>query len=92
MNPERGLYLGLEAEGKVWRMTAEGDVRAALSYGPSDTRGGIRGLCVRRFTDSIKGMQWERIQFSGGLAAKTLEMALAYQATLTKSGTVRKKK
>lgn len=74
VNPDRGLYLGLEAEGKVWRMTVEGDVQAALSAGPFDTRGGIRGLCVRKFPDAIKGMQWERIQFSGGTAAKTLEM------------------
>lgn len=74
MNPERGLYLGFEAEGKAWRMTAEADVQTALLSGPSDTRGGIRGLCVRRFSDQIKGMQWERIQFSGGLLPRTLEM------------------
>ena len=35
VNPERGLYLGLEAEGKAWRMTVEADVQAALSNGPS---------------------------------------------------------
>ena len=75
VNPERGLYLGLEAEGKVWRMTTDMDVEQALSAGPRDTRGGLRGLCVRRFSDQIKGMQWERIQFSGGLWSKTLEMS-----------------
>lgn len=74
VNPERGLYLGLEAEGKTWRMTTESDVEEALLTGPRDTRGGLRGLCVRRFPDQIKGMQWERIQFSGRLWPKTLEM------------------
>jgi Pup amidohydrolase len=74
VNTERGLYLALEAEGKAWRMTTEADVEQALSAGPCDTRGGLRGLCVRRFSDQIKGMQWERIQFSGGLLSKTLEM------------------
>lgn len=74
VNPERGLYLGLEAEGKAWRLTTEKDVEQALSAGPRDTRGGLRGLCVRRFSDQIKSMQWERIGFSGGLRSKTLEM------------------
>jgi proteasome accessory factor A len=74
VNPERGLYLGLEAEGKAWRLTTENDVEQALSAGPRDTRGGLRGLCVRRFSEQIKSMQWERIQFSGGLLSRTLEM------------------
>jgi proteasome accessory factor A len=74
VNPERGLFLGLEAEGKAWRMTTERDVESALAAGPADTRGGIRGLCIRRFPDQIKSMQWERIQFSGGLLPRTLEM------------------
>ena len=74
MNPDRGLLLGLEAEGKAWRMTSEQDVESALATGPADTRAGIRGLCIRRFPDQIKSMQWERIQFSGGLLALTLEM------------------
>lgn len=74
MNPDRGLYLGLEAEGKTWRMTTERDIAQAVTAGPSDTRGGLRGLCVRRFPEQITTMQWERIQFSGGLRTRTLEM------------------
>jgi len=74
VNPDRGLFLGLEAEGKTWRLTTEKDVDRALSSGPRDTRGGLRGLCVRRFPDQIKGMQWERIQFSGGLRSRVLDM------------------
>ena len=74
VNADRGLYLGLEAEGRVWRMTTEADIEQALVTGPQDTRGGLRGLCVRRFPDQIKSMQWERIQFSGGLIPKMLEM------------------
>jgi proteasome accessory factor A len=55
-------------------MTTEQDVESALLAGPADTRAGIRGLCIRRFPDQIKSMQWERIQFSGGLLPRTLEM------------------
>jgi proteasome accessory factor A len=74
VSPDQGLYLGLEAEGKAWRMTTDTDVEQALIHGPTDTRGGLRGLCVRRFPEQIKAMQWERIRFSGGLRSRTLEM------------------
>ena len=74
VNPERGLYLGLEAEGKTWRMTDEAGIEQALFAGPSDTRGGLRGLCVRRFPGQIKTVQWERIQFVGGVRPLALEM------------------
>ncbi len=74
VNPERGLYLGLEAQGKAWRITTDAEIEQAIATGPADTRGGIRGLCIRRFPDQITGMQWERIQFAGGLRRQTLEM------------------
>ena len=74
VNPERGLYLGLESEGKAWRMTSEGEIEQALLAGPSDTRGGLRGLCVRRFPNQIKSIQWEQVRFSGRLLPTTLEM------------------
>lgn len=74
VNPEQGLYLGLEAEGKAWRMTTEAMIDAAIRNGPNDTRGGLRGICVQRFADQIKSMQWERIQFKGGLRSPHLDM------------------
>lgn len=74
VNPEHGLFLGLEADGKAWRMTTESDVEHALSNGPADTRGGLRGLCIRRFPDQIEKIQWERVQFSGGSTPTVLEM------------------
>jgi proteasome accessory factor A len=74
INPEQGLYLGLEAEGKAWRMTTDETIDEAIRNGPSDTRGGLRGLCVQRFPDQIQSMQWERIQFVGMLRAHSLDM------------------
>ncbi|BCA56088.1 Pup deamidase/depupylase [Nitrospira sp. KM1] len=87
VNPERGLYLGLEAEGKAWRLTTERDVETALIAGPQDTRGGLRGLCIRRFPDHIKGMQWERIQFTGGMRSKSLEMSNLFDPAAVKACT-----
>ena len=70
----RGLFLGLEQEGKVARVVMEADIHAAMMAGPCDTRGGIRGLCVRRFPDQIFSMQWERVRFGGRLSDCTLEL------------------
>ena len=75
VDPERGLFLGLEAEGRAVRLTKHDAVNAAMSAGPSDTRGGIRGQCVRRFPDHIKSIQWERVQFKGGLMPNTLDLS-----------------
>ncbi|MEO8325940.1 MAG: hypothetical protein ABI618_08830, partial [Nitrospirota bacterium] len=33
-------------------------------HGPSDTRGGLRGLCVQRFGKDITSIQWEGVDFS----------------------------
>ncbi|WP_447975469.1 proteasome accessory factor PafA2 family protein [Nitrospira sp. Kam-Ns4a] len=74
INPERGLFLGLEAEGRALRLTTQADVEAAVAAGPRDTRGGIRGLCVRRFADQIESVQWAQIRFKGGRGAAVLEM------------------
>lgn len=74
LDPSRGLYFGLEAEGRTMRMTTDEDIDRAMAAGPGDTRGGIRGLCIRRFPDHIKSVQWERISFNGGPVAGTLEM------------------
>ena len=74
VDPEQGLYLGLEAEGTAWRMTTDDVIESALRNGPNDTRGGLRGVCVQRFSDQIKSMQWERIQFVGRPGSHLLDM------------------
>jgi proteasome accessory factor A len=76
IDPQRGLYLGLEAEGKAWRMTTDDVIEEATRNGPRDTRGGVRGVCVQRFSDQIQSMQWERIHFTGGLCSRNLDLDL----------------
>jgi len=75
VNPDRGLFLGLEAENKTLRLTKDDAIQMAMSVGPSDTRGGIRGQCIRRFPDQIKSIQWERVQFTGGLLPTVLDLS-----------------
>lgn len=74
INPDRGLFLGLEQEGRAARVTTDQEIAAACANGPSDTRGGIRGLCVKRFGGSIEAAQWERIRFKGWITSPVLDM------------------
>jgi proteasome accessory factor A len=59
----------------VFRLTTDADIQRAMTVGPCDTRGGIRGLCVSRFREQIQSIQWERVKFTGGLLPKTLDMS-----------------
>jgi proteasome accessory factor A len=63
LDPERGLFLGLEAEGRTTRMCQEHEIQTAMKHGPLDTRGGLRGLCVQRFGEDITSIQWEGVHF-----------------------------
>lgn len=74
VDPGQGLYFGLEADGKAWRMTTDDEIAKAVRNGPSDTRGGLRGLCVQKFSDQIRSVQWEGIQFAGRLRSRSLDM------------------
>jgi proteasome accessory factor A len=85
LDPDRGLFLGLESDGRAWRLTSEADIEAAMTAGPSDTRGGIRGLCIRRFPDHITSVQWERIKFNGGFLPRTLEMTDLFEPERVKT-------
>ena len=69
INPARGLFLGLEMEGRAKRIVSEAEIVSAMQNGPQDTRGGIRGSCIRRFGSAIKAVQWESIQFKNGPAS-----------------------
>jgi len=65
LDPERGLYFGLEAEGRTSGISQEHEIREAMKHGPHDTRGGLRGLCVQRFGEDITSIQWEGVHFRG---------------------------
>lgn len=75
IDPARGLFLGLEQEGKTTRVVDDAAIERAMREGPLDTRGGIRGLCLRRFPDQIASVQWERIRFRGAPGASVLDMS-----------------
>ncbi len=72
---DRGLYLGLEQEGKAQRFCTNEDIQKAISQGPSTTRAGIRGLCVKKFRKEIQAIQWERIHLKSLTQPQQLDMS-----------------
>lgn len=75
IHTERGLYLGLEQEGKAQRLCSNEDIQHALTHGPSTTRAGIRGLCVKKFRKEIQAIQWERIHLKSLTQPQQLDMS-----------------
>jgi proteasome accessory factor A len=68
LDPERGLFRGLEAEGATARVASDEAVERAIREAPADTRAAIRGLCVTRFASEIESVQWERVTATNGAA------------------------
>lgn len=79
VDPARGLFLALEAEGRARRLTTDAEVEAAVAAGPRDTRGGIRGLCVSRFGGEIESLQWESVRFRGATGGGLLKMGELFE-------------
>ena len=79
VNPDRGLLLGLEKEGRVKCLVEESEIVAAMDHGPVDTRGGLRGLCIRRFGPMILSVQWEGIRFKDRPNSQQLDFNDAFE-------------
>lgn len=78
VDPECGLYLGLEQEGRVRRVVSEDEIDAALCAPPADSPRAIaRGLAVSRFAGAVRGITWSRVH---------METAPGVQKTVRLSG------
>ena len=65
IDPERGLFLSLEAEGQTQRFVTDEAIQQAMDMPPFDTRAGVRGLIVQKFLKDIHKIQWENVIFKG---------------------------
>ena len=61
LDPAAGLYFGLEQAGAFRGVPDTEAVRRASSEPPTDTRAGIRGLCVSRFGSAVHSAQWDHV-------------------------------
>lgn len=66
LDPDAGLFAGLEQAGRVRRLVTEARIAAAVTCPPSDTRAAIRGIFVRRFGAAIRSVGWNGVVFTHG--------------------------
>ena len=63
VDPEQGLYNGLDQAGAMRRLVTDARTEAAASCPPGDTRAFIRGLFVERFGASVRSIGWNGVAF-----------------------------
>jgi proteasome accessory factor A len=63
VDPEAGLYYGLEETGAMRRLVTDARIQAAVTCPPADTRAYIRGAFVERFGASVRSIGWNGIAF-----------------------------
>lgn len=76
VDPEAGLYYGLEQEGQVRRVVTDADVAAAVNTPPMGSpRALVRGLAVSKFAEAVQSVTWSRITLGDGNQSATVRMA-----------------
>ena len=61
INPEVGLYYGLEEQGLIRRLVTEEQIEYAIHHPPANTRAYFRGMVLKRFGNQVESIQWDRI-------------------------------
>jgi Pup amidohydrolase len=76
VDPDAGLYYGLEQEGRVRRIVSEDEIAAAVTNPPQgSSRALVRGLAIAKFAPHVQSVAWSRIVLSDGGQVATLKMA-----------------
>lgn len=63
VDPEMGLYYGLEQAGAMRRIVTEAHILASMSCPPSDTRAFLRGQFVAKFPKAVRSIGWNGVAF-----------------------------
>ena len=66
LDPDRGLYRGLEQENHVYSLLTEEEINGAIEFPPAGTRAKIRGDAVNKESEKIKSIHWTGIEFKNG--------------------------
>lgn len=67
VDPEAGLYLGLEQENRVRRIVTDEEIaRAITNPPPGSARALVRGLAVSKFAEAVKSVTWSRLVLDDG--------------------------
>lgn len=76
VDPDAGLYHGLEQEGHVVRLVDDGRIERAMTAAPADTRAAVRGAFVERFSDNIESISWGGIAVRDGAERVIVEIGV----------------
>jgi proteasome accessory factor A len=63
IDPDHGLYYGLEQAGEIRRLVTDARIQAAVNCPPTDTRAYIRGMFVSRYGSSVRSVGWNGVAF-----------------------------
>jgi proteasome accessory factor A len=63
VDPQAGLYLMLEQGGQVERFLGEEEVLRAMVDPPQDTRAYFRGKVLQKFSQAVRSLNWDSIEF-----------------------------
>jgi proteasome accessory factor A len=66
LDPDRGLYRGLEQANEVYSLVTEKEISQAIDFPPEGTRAKIRGEAVSREGEKIKSIHWTGVEFENG--------------------------
>ena len=66
LDPDRGLYRGLEQENEVFSLLTEKEISRAIEFTPEGTRAKIRGDAVSKESEKIKSIHWTGVEFKNG--------------------------
>ncbi|MBC8287661.1 MAG: proteasome accessory factor PafA2 family protein [Nitrospinae bacterium] len=66
LDPDRGLYRGLQQEGEVYSLLSEEEIVRAIESPPAGTRAQIRGQAVAQGAENIKRIHWTGVEFVNG--------------------------
>ncbi|MDA1276351.1 MAG: proteasome accessory factor PafA2 family protein [Verrucomicrobia bacterium] len=64
LDPDEGIYYGLEQSGAMTGVPEESTICAAITD-PPRTRAYIRGKCIQKFASAIVSAQWDHITLQG---------------------------
>jgi proteasome accessory factor A len=74
VDPDAGLYHGLEQAEAVRRIVDDAAIERATTQPPRDTRAFLRGLCVTRYAPQIQRIGWARVGIGHGANLHWLDL------------------
>ena len=61
IQPDKGVYYTLERSNRIKRLLSDDEIQAAEWHPPVESRAYFRGMCLKKFPQSIYGMSWTSV-------------------------------